>query len=138
MFGYGALSEAPFASQPGNVVNVRIFLEGVSGTSAVNGVFVSGDNNVDVSGLAAVGQLNDVTVNVGTGIDVPVSGLFALTAVGNVTVTGGTGITVNLVGVESPTIVGRVNVWGRIVPNPGTVYTEIQPDPNTIWIEVAA
>ena len=114
MFGYSAFSETPFATQPSNAVSVLVELEGVSSTGQVGSVLVTADANLLLDGVFATGVVGSVTVNEGTGVDVFVTGV---SATGELT---------------------PVLVWGRIVPNPGTVYTEIQPSDSTIWTEIAA
>jgi hypothetical protein len=75
---------------------------------------VAADANVSLTGVSATGQVGSVTVIEGSGVDVFVTGVSA---------TG---------------LVRPVLVWGRIVPDPGTVYTEITPSAGTIWTEIAA
>jgi len=62
-------------------------------------------------------------VNVVESKDVEVTGVQATGGVGQVT-TQGTSV-VTLTGVAGTGTIGSVTVWGKIVPNPGTVWTEI-------------
>jgi hypothetical protein len=55
-----------------------------------------------------------------------------------ITVIEGSGVDVFVTGVSATGLVRPVLVWGRIVPDPGTVYTEITPSAGTIWTEIAA
>jgi hypothetical protein len=40
------------------------------------------------------------------------------------------------VGVSAIGYIGFVTIWGRIVPNPNTVYTDINPTPGTVWSDI--
>lgn len=138
MFGFSAFSEAPFSALADTNVDVLVELVGVPSAAVVNGVTVTGDANFDVIGSASVSAVGTVTVGEGSGVDVPVTGLPSIGAVGTVTIDAGTGVVVNLIGVASPVEVKPVLVWGRIVPEPGTVYTEITPGGSAVWEEIAA
>jgi len=96
---------------------------GVDATAAVGTVIAEAGADVPVTGLEATSAVGTVTVIEGTGIDVPVTGVAATSAVGSVTVTADA--TVFPTGVEGSGEVRRVLVWGNIVPDPGTIWTEI-------------
>jgi hypothetical protein len=40
------------------------------------------------------------------------------------------------VGVSAIGYIGFVTIWGRIVPNPNTVYTDVNPTPGTVWSDI--
>ena len=132
---------------------VLLHFDGTNGSTdfvnsgSVEAVTITGGALVSPTGIAGTGEVGDAE---GTGgAFVSVTGLEATHAVGDVTVTGGTGITVDVTGLEAtgevtnenPTVTGGANVyptgiagtgevtspivWGRIVPDPGTVWTEI-------------
>jgi len=128
-------------------VNVVVIysVEGVAGTGAVGDVTVSADANVPTTGLQATGAVGTVTA---TGDAVaPATGIEATGGVGSVTISADANVA--LVGVESTGEVGDVTITGGAVVSPtgvsGTgevtspiVWGRIVPDPGTIWTEIAA
>jgi len=103
--------------------DANLSVTGVSGTGEVGSVVATGGANVPATGLEATGNVGSVTVTGGTGITVNVTGLEATGAVGSVTVTGGANVFPT--GVSGTGEVTPPIVWGRIVPDPDTVWTEI-------------
>jgi hypothetical protein len=73
---------------------------------------VSATANVFPTGVAGTGQVGSATVAANANV-------FA-------------------VGVSAIGYIGFVTIWGRIVPNPNTVYTDVNPTPGTIWVPIAA
>ena len=121
-------------------------LVGVAGTGVVGTAAVSADSNVTVTGVSATGSVG--TAEAEAGAIVPTTGLEATSAVGSVTVNEGQGIDVSVTGVSATSAVGSIAsvtgtarvfptgvegsgevqavlVWGKIVPDPGTTWTEI-------------
>ena len=116
-FGTGAVGTVSVAASA--VVPVT----GVSAIGEVGSAAVEAGANAPATGIAATGAVGTVTVVEGTGIDVDVIGVSATGPVGTVTIIGGA--TVSVTGVSATGLVKPVLVWGRIAPNPGTVWTEI-------------
>jgi len=97
---------------------------------------VSGDANVTIStGLEATGAVGDAEGRAGAVVEV--TGLEATSAVGEIASVTGSAV-VSPTGVSATGEVGAVIIWGRIVPDPGTVYSEIDPSTSTTWTEIAA
>ena len=109
---------------------------GLEATGNVGSVTVVSDAIVSPTGVEATGEIGDVTVTGGTGITVVVTGVQSTGAVGTATASGGA--VVSVTGLEATGGVGQVIVWGRIVPEPGTVYSEIEPSVPTTWTDIAA
>ena len=97
---------------------------GVEGTGAVGTAEAEAGAIVPTTGLEATSAVGSVTVNEGQGIDVPVTGVSATSAVGSIASVTGTA-RVFPTGVEGSGEVQAVLVWGKIVPDPGTTWTEI-------------
>ena len=58
--------------------------------------------------------------------------------VGAIALSGTTHTLTTTDGVLATGLVRPVLVWGRIVPDPGTSYTQITPSSGTIWTQIAA
>ena len=88
----------------------------------------------EVTGVSVSGQVGTVAV---TG-----SAIFAVTGVsvsGQVgTVAVDAGATAFLVGVTAVGRVGQAVVWGKVIPDPGNTWTDVDPSAITIWTPIAA
>ena len=100
---------------------VEVRPDGLSSTASEGEVTTSGTADVPTTGLSASAAVGTVTQKTSAVLPVPSfavsGGVGSITAIGNATVT--------LTGVSSSGEVGTVLVWGRIVPDPNTVWTEI-------------
>jgi hypothetical protein len=110
----GTVSITAFATVP---------VTGVSATGEIGTAAATAGANVPASGITATGAVGSVTVVEGQGIDVPVTGVAATGAVGSVTVIGDA--VVLTTGLSATGSVKPVLVWGRLVPAPGTIWTQI-------------
>ena len=132
---------------------VLLHFDGTNGSTdfvnsgSVDAVTISADANLSVTGVSGTGEVGSVVATGGS--YVPATGLEATGNVGSVTVTGGTGITVNVTGVENTGQVGSVTITGtaNVFPTgvsgtgevtPPIVWGRIVPDPDTVWTEIAA
>ena len=108
-------------------------------------VTITGDSNASVTGLEATGELGTVTT--GSGANVPATGIEATGGVGSVTISADSNLA--LVGVEADGEVGDITVTGGAVVEltgveatgevtPPVVWGTIVPNPGTIWSEIAA
>jgi hypothetical protein len=88
---------------------------GVAGTGSINSVVPLAGSIVSVTSAGATGQ-------VGTA-DADVTGVLATGSVGSVTTAAGA--LVIPTGVSATGIAGQALVWGRIKPDPGTIWTRI-------------
>ena len=95
--------------------------DGASAAGEIGYVTISGDALAPATGLEATGGVGSVSVAANS--ITTVSGVGAVGEVGDVTVTGG--VVVDLTGVEATGEVTPPVVWGTIVPNPGTIWSEI-------------
>jgi len=102
-------------------VGVEVFVVGLEGSTALGAVDVIGDSTLSVTGLAASADVGEVTQR--TSQVVPVAGVGAVTGVGTVQVFGDANVFP--VGLEAGATSNRVLVWGREIPAPATVWTEI-------------
>lgn len=113
-----AVGSVSVTTGTGTSVNVT----GLSATSAYGIPTVTGDAIVPTAGLEATASVGVVTQR--TTAVIPISltpGMIG--SVGSVDVTG-TAVA-NLTGVSASGLPGAVLVWGRIIPGPATVWTEI-------------
>lgn len=105
---------APAAALPSTVV----------GTGTAGSPTISAGALVAVTGEGVTAQFNG---NVGVEIDaqftVDNTNLFASSEVGNPIIKGGA--VVEVTGVEGTGEIDPTTVWGRIVPNPGTVWSNV-------------
>jgi hypothetical protein len=72
-------------------------------------------------------------------IPAEVTGVSASGQVGTVAVTGSAIFAVT--GVSADGVVGRVGqavVWGKVIPDPGNTWTDVDPSAITIWTPIAA
>ena len=95
--------------------------DGVFASGEIGYVTISGGALAPATGLEATGGVGSVSVAANS--ITTVSGVGAVGEVGDVTVTGG--VVVDLTGVEATGEVTPPVVWGTIVPNPGTIWSEI-------------
>ena len=108
MLGFNAISETAIAEQPG----VTLFLSGVSGTTAINGVTIQSEGAVSVTGVAgtsALGSLSSVT------------GSAVLSVTGN----------------SATLSQGNVLIWGEIITGVTTEYTNITTGASQTWTEIS-
>lgn len=101
---------------------VAVELVGVSSTPAVGDVEVTGGAGVPTTGLAAIASVGEVTQRT-TQVVPAFAPAAAVGSVGTVTVFADANVFVS--GVEASTVVQPVLVWGKIIPDPGTIWTEI-------------
>ena len=105
---------------------------GLEATSSVGSVTVAASAVVSPTGVSATGEVGSVTV-IGTAVVSP-TGVSATGEVGSVTVKASA--QVNVSGVSAEGFVNNVLVWGRIVPDPGTEYTDITPEATSTWTDL--
>ena len=105
---------------------------GLEATSAVGSVTVAADAVVAVTGVSSTGEVGSVTVT-GTAV-VSLTGVSSTGEVGSVTAKASA--TVSVAGVSAEGLVGQVLVWSRIVPDPGTEYTDITPEATSTWTDL--
>ena len=120
MLGNAAYSASAFADLGSG--ELLVVATSLSATGAIGTVSVSGNQSGLILGnLEATGGINGVTVDAGaTAVTTGVSGT---TAINSVSITGDA--TIIPVGVVAQGRVGTPTIWGRIVPDPGTVWTRI-------------
>jgi len=110
---------------PGSVTIINasvISPTGVEGTGALGDVTVTGNQSgLTLTGVAGTMAVGTAQGQAGAGADV--TGVLATGSVGSVTITGTA--TITPVGVFATGQVGQALVWGKIVPDPGTVWTRI-------------
>lgn len=109
--------------------DVTTDVTGVQGSGGVGTVDVIQDQTVDLTGVEATGEVGDIGLNIP--VSVNVTGRGATTAVGSVTVQ--IDAPVDVTGVAANGEVGFVTVWGKIIPDPGTTYSEIDPSQSPGW-----
>jgi hypothetical protein len=86
---------------------------------------------VTETGLQATSALGSVTVELVINVDV--TGVQGTTALGETTETADANV--YAIGVQATGEVGNVLVWSRIVPDPGTGWTEVPVDQTPNWTE---
>ena len=103
MLGFNAISETAIAEQPG----VTLFLSGVSGTTAINGVTIESEGAVSVTGSAVLS----------------VTGFSTTLSQGNVLIWGEIqpGITTNYTNITT----GASQTWTEISTGASQTWTEI-------------
>jgi len=69
-------------------------------------------------------------------IPAEVTGVSVSGQVGTVAVDAGA--TAFLVGVTAVGRVGQAVVWGKVIPDPGNTWTDVDPSAITIWTPIAA
>jgi hypothetical protein len=117
------------------IINVSVISPtGVEGTTNTPSVSITGDAVFAVTGVAGTMAVGDAEGQAGANVDV--TGVFTAGSVGSVTITGSA--TIIPAGVFATGQVGQALVWGRIVPDPGTAWTDTTPNPGTTWTRIAA
>ena len=100
-----------------------------SSTSALNGVTITGDANISVTGIAGTTALGNTfeTVN----------GVSATAAVGTVTVTGTANISVT--GVAATGAVGELYIpWGQLISDQAPDYSGLTPSQTPSYSSIAS
>ena len=100
---------------------VEVPLVGLEAETALGDASVIGGSTLSVTGLSASAVLGEVTQR--TSQVAPVVGVAATTAIGTVEVFGDANVFP--VGLEAGMETNRVLVWGREIPVPNTIWTEI-------------
>jgi len=109
--------------------DVTTDVTGLEATGGVGTVDVIQDQTVNLTGVEGTGEVGDIGLNIP--VTVNVTGRGAATAVGAVTVQ--IDAPVDVTGVAANGEVGFVTVWGKIIPDPGTTYSEISPSQSPGW-----
>ncbi len=106
------------------VVNVTVAaVTGQSLTGTVGSIaYIKADAVVSPTSVVGTGAVGSITAGIVTVAEA--TGVSGSGSVGSITMTGGATIVPD--GVEGTGVMGQANVWGKIVPNTGTVWTEIQ------------
>tara|TARA_R100000655_G_C2968224_1_gene189941 strand:+ start:23 stop:391 length:369 start_codon:yes stop_codon:yes gene_type:complete len=112
MLGFSSISEVAIANQPG----ATLFLEGVSGTAAVN--------------------TNLVVIEAAANVTVDAQNLAMTTTSGELASITGTAV-VPLTGISATLSQGDVLVWGEILPGITTNYTNITTGASQTWTEIS-
>jgi hypothetical protein len=94
---------------------------GLAGTTNTPSVSTTSNATFSVTGVAGTMSVGSAQGQAGAGADV--TGVFATGSVGSVT-TAATAL-VTPTGVSATGIAGQALVWGRIKPDPGTIWTRI-------------
>jgi len=84
-------------------------------------VTVTGDANVPETGLSATASVGTVIAK--ADVEISVTGFSVTGSVGEITHTGDANVFP--IGITATGTIGNVTVWGRIVPDPGTTWSEI-------------
>lgn len=105
-----------------NVLNASVISPtGTAGTTNTPSVSTTSNATFSVTGVAGTMSVGDAEAQAGAGADV--TGVFATGSVGSVTTTAAALVTTT--GVSATGTAGQALVWGRIKPDPGTVWTRI-------------
>ena len=94
---------------------------GLAGTTNTPSVSTTSNATFSVTGLAGTMSVGSAQGQAGAGADV--TGVFATGSVGSVTTAAAALVTPT--GVSATGIAGQALVWGRIKPDPGTIWTRI-------------
>jgi|MDTC01.2.fsa_nt_gb hypothetical protein len=109
---------------PGTVTIINasvISPTGLEGTTNTPSVSITSNATFSVTGVAGTMSVGSAQGQAGAGADV--TGVFATGSVGSVTIAASALVTPT--GVSATGTVGQTLVWGRIKPDPGTVWTRI-------------
>ena len=171
-YGGASFTEPTEAFSLDTDTTVLLHFDGANGSTdiinaAKDGIIVSADANVPVTGVEAVGDVGDVTATGGataepTGVEadgvigdvfialgatIPVTGLQGNAELGNVTVSANADVSVT--GLAATGIIGVVNVWGEVdddqtpnwqaITDSQTPEWETSPSAQTPdWTDIAA
>ena len=94
---------------------------GLAGTTNTPSVSTTSNATFSVTGVAGTMSVGSAQGQAGAGADV--TGVFATGSVGSVTTAAAALVTPT--GVSATGIAGQALVWGRIKPDPGTIWTRI-------------
>ena len=94
---------------------------GLAGTTNTPSVSTTSNATFSVTGVAGTMSVGSAQGQAGAGADV--TGVFATGSVGSVTIAASALVTPT--GVSATGIAGQALVWGRIKPDPGTIWTRI-------------
>ena len=104
------------------IVNASIISPtGVEGAGAIGSATIAANATFSVTGVAGTMSVGTAQGQAGAGADV--TGVLATGSVGSVTTTAAALVTTT--GVSATGTVGQALVWGRIKPDPGTIWTRI-------------
>jgi len=104
------------------VVNVSVIsTTGVAGTTNTPSVSTTSNATFSITGVAGTMSVGSAQGQAGAGADV--TGVLATGSVGSVTTTAAALVTTT--GVSATGTVGQALVWGRVKPDPGTIWTRI-------------
>lgn len=119
LIGNSAVGVVNVTGGTGVTVNVT----GLEGVPSVGTVATSGDANVSVTGLEATASVGTVTQKTNQNITVtaPAAAIATVNPVAQVICDANVSVT----GLEAGVLTPRVLVWGREIPDPGTIWTEI-------------
>jgi len=105
-----------------NVLNVSVVSPtGVHATGDVGSLSITATATFSVTGVYGTMSVGTAQGQAGAGADV--AGVFATGSVGSFTMTGDGLVTPT--GVSAIGLAGQALVWGRVKPDPGTVWTRI-------------
>jgi len=171
-YGGTSFTEPTAAFSLDTDTTVLLHFDGANGSTdiinaAKDGIIVSADANVPVTGVEAVGDVGDVTATGGataelTGVEadgvigdvfialgatIPVTGLQGNAELGNVTVSANADVSVT--GLAANGVIGTVNVWGEVdtdqTPNWNDIASTQSPSWGTVsetqtpnWQDIAA
>jgi len=94
---------------------------GLAGTTNTPSVSTTSNATLSVTGVVGTMSVGTVQGQAGAGADV--TGVLVTGSVGSITTTGAGLVT--LTGVSATGTAGQALVWGRIKPDPGTIWTRI-------------
>ena len=109
---------------PGTVTIINasvISPTGVVGTTNTPSVSTTSNATFSITGVAGTMSVGTAQGQAGAGADV--TGVLATGSVGSITMTGSSLVTPT--GVSATGLAGQTLVWGRIKPDPGTIWTRI-------------
>jgi len=121
----------------GNVTvtgDANVNVTGVEATSGLGTPSVTTDVNISVTGVAGTSALGTATVITVTYVNV--TGVAANSAVGDVTLE--LSATVFPTGVEATGQLNTVLIWSAIIPDQTPTWVEVTPSGSDIWTEIAA
>jgi hypothetical protein len=94
---------------------------GLVGTTNTPSVSTTSNATFSITGVAGTMSVGSAQGQAGAGADV--TGVFATGSVGSITMTGTALVTPT--GVSAIGLAGQALVWGRVKPDPGTIWTRI-------------
>ena len=104
------------------VINASVISPtGLAGTTNTPSVSTTSNATLSVTGVVGTMSVGTVQGQAGAGADV--TGVLATGSVGSITMTGAALVTPT--GVSATGTAGQTLVWGRIKPDPGTIWTRI-------------